>query len=163
MRSGGRLVALPARAVIETMRPLPIEPLRGAPRFVRGTSVVRGVPTPIVDLGALLGGRDGASARRLISVRAGGRQQGGRQQGREQQGGEQQGSERQVGLLVDEVVGVRDGRAFAQRGLSPLLQGSSDDAVREMGVLDGELLTVLREGCLVPEQAWEAVRAGGTA
>jgi purine-binding chemotaxis protein CheW len=36
------------------MRPLPIESVAGTPSFVRGVSVIRGVPTPVVDLKALL-------------------------------------------------------------------------------------------------------------
>jgi chemotaxis signal transduction protein len=36
------------------MRPLRIEPVGGTPGFVRGVSMIRGAPTPVVDLKALL-------------------------------------------------------------------------------------------------------------
>src|SRR5205809_310773 len=57
VRSGA--CALPLMHVIETMRPLPIEPMACALSFVRGISIIRGAPTPVVDLGALLGTSDG--------------------------------------------------------------------------------------------------------
>ncbi len=51
---GARACAFPLHHVAETMRPLPIEPVAGTPSFVRGVSVIRGMPTPVVDLKALL-------------------------------------------------------------------------------------------------------------
>jgi purine-binding chemotaxis protein CheW len=36
------------------MRPLPIKPIAGTPGFVRGVSIIRGAPTPVIDLKALL-------------------------------------------------------------------------------------------------------------
>lgn len=55
LRAQERLCAFPLESVIEVMRPLPIEPLPDVPAYVLGASLVRGLPTPIVDLGALLG------------------------------------------------------------------------------------------------------------
>ena len=46
------LAALPLEHVVETMRPLPVEPLGDAPRFILGLSIVRGEPIPVVDVGA---------------------------------------------------------------------------------------------------------------
>ena len=51
---GARACAFPLRHVAETLRPLPIKPVAGTPGFVRGVSVIRGTPTPVVDLKALL-------------------------------------------------------------------------------------------------------------
>ena len=48
--AGARACAIPLDYVAETMRPLPIEPVAGTPGFVRGVSVIRGAPTPVVDL-----------------------------------------------------------------------------------------------------------------
>ena len=55
-RAGSMLCALRLADVIETMRPLGTRPLAGTPAFVRGVSIVRGVPTPVVDVARLLGG-----------------------------------------------------------------------------------------------------------
>ena len=51
---GARACAFPLHHVAETMRPLPIKGVAGTPGFVRGVSVIRGTPTPVVDLKALL-------------------------------------------------------------------------------------------------------------
>jgi chemotaxis signal transduction protein len=46
----GRLCAVPLSHVIEIMRPLPVEPISSVPSFVQGISIIRGIPTPVVDL-----------------------------------------------------------------------------------------------------------------
>jgi purine-binding chemotaxis protein CheW len=51
---GARACAFPLHHVAETMRPLPIKHVAGTPGFVCGVSVIRGLPTPVVDLKALL-------------------------------------------------------------------------------------------------------------
>jgi chemotaxis signal transduction protein len=56
---GARQCAFPLHLVAETLRPLPIEPVAGTPSFVRGMSVIRGKPTPVVDLKALLDNNHG--------------------------------------------------------------------------------------------------------
>ena len=52
--AGAHACAFPLHHVVEIMRPLPIKSVAGTPGFVRGVSVVRGAPTPVVDLKALL-------------------------------------------------------------------------------------------------------------
>src|SRR5688572_15607941 len=54
-RVSTRVCALPLDAVVETMRPLVVEPVAGAPGFVSGLSIVRGEPIPVVDAARLLG------------------------------------------------------------------------------------------------------------
>jgi hypothetical protein len=54
-RADGRLCALGLEYVSEIMRPVPVVPMAGAPPFVRGVCVIRGVPTPVVDTAALVG------------------------------------------------------------------------------------------------------------
>ena len=54
-RFAGRIGAVPAELAVETMRPLPVEGLPAAPSFVAGVALIRGVPTPVVDLAALVG------------------------------------------------------------------------------------------------------------
>jgi len=68
------------------MRPLPIEPVAGTPGFVRGVSVIRGAPTPVVDLKALLeNGENSATYGRFVTIKLG---------------------ERRVAIGVDGVVGL---------------------------------------------------------
>jgi purine-binding chemotaxis protein CheW len=133
----GRLCAVPLAHVIEIMRPLSVVPVSDAPSFVKGISIIRGIPTPVVDLGALLGFPHGV-ADRFVTLRVG---------------------ERQVALSVDSVLGVRelDGSKIGE--LPPLLQGASTDAIEAMGTLDEQLLVVLRAGWELPDEVWQTLTA----
>lgn len=127
----GTLAALAAEHVIETMRPLPCEPVAGAPPFVAGVAIIRGRPTPVVDVGALLGAPREALSERWITVAVG---------------------ERVVGLAVSDVVGVRRLTGDVAPGaMPPLLTDAARGAVSALGVLDGELLLVLERASLVPD------------
>lgn len=131
VRAGAARVALPLASALETLRPLPCAPLPHSPPWVTGASVIRGAPTPVVDLGRLLGGPP-ALPTRLVTVRAGARV---------------------VALAVQEVLGVR--ALDPTQSLPPLL-AESDERVAALSALDGELLLVLREGCLLEACATEA-------
>jgi len=133
VRSGGQTCALPVRAVIEVMRPLPVRPVAGAPAFVRGAALVRGAPAPVVDLAAVLG-LDSSTPSRFVSIRVG---------------------ERALVLAVDAVLGVRRLPRDTLAVLPPLLAGA--ETVAALGVLDADLLLVLREAALVPDELWSAL------
>jgi purine-binding chemotaxis protein CheW len=124
-----RLCALPLENIIETTRPLPIEPVAGAPDFLLGLAVVRGAAVPIVDAERLLGGGQ-VSASRFVMLRVG---------------------ERRVGLAVESVLGVRQVVADSLEELPPLLRGADAAAVSAIGTLDAELLMVLQAARIVPE------------
>jgi purine-binding chemotaxis protein CheW len=132
-----RVCAVPLMHVVETMRPLPVESIRGVPSFVRGVSIIRGVPTPVVDLGAILGA-PGGTAERIVTLRLG---------------------DRQVALCVDAVLGIRDLHLPATQELPPLLQGASQDVVEAIGTLDEQFLMVLRAGWELPGEVWQALAA----
>jgi purine-binding chemotaxis protein CheW len=135
-RVGTRLCALSLIDVVETMRPLPVEPVAGAPEFVRGVSIIRGSSMPLVDAAHLLGA-EGATARRFVTLRS--------------QGG-------MVALAVDEVLGVRVLPLDALRASPPLLSEARAGVVRALGTLDQQLLVVLEAARLVPESVWESIR-----
>src|SRR4051812_28188151 len=67
-RAGSLLCALRLDEVIETMRPLAVRPLAGMLAFVRGVTIMRGVPTPVVDVARLVGGEAGEVSR-FLAVR----------------------------------------------------------------------------------------------
>jgi purine-binding chemotaxis protein CheW len=136
-----RLCALPLRDVIETMRPLPMEVVAGAPHFVRGLAVIRGEPVPVVDAARLLGEED-APFERWITLTVGARQ---------------------VALAVGGVLGVRRLPADARRALPPLLSDVSRDLVSGLGLLDESLLLVLQGGHLLSDDAWASLDLAGTA
>jgi purine-binding chemotaxis protein CheW len=125
------LCALPVARVIEVMRPLPIEPLSGMPRFVRGLCVIRGSPVPVIDGSLLLGGGDGCVGR-MVTLRVG---------------------DRIVALTAEQVTGIQPIEAAAANRLPPLLQNAAGGAVETIRALDGELLLLLDTLRIIPE-AW---------
>jgi purine-binding chemotaxis protein CheW len=130
--------AVPLRHVIETMRPLPIEGISGVPSFVRGVAVIRGIPTPVVDLGAILGTSPEFTGDRLVTVRSG---------------------DRQVALSVSTVLGIRDLDVLTTtQELPPLLQGAPRDVIEKIGMLDERFLMVLQEGWELADEVWHAMR-----
>lgn len=134
-----RMCALALNHVIETMRPLPIEVVSGVPSFVRGVAIIRGIPTPVVDLGAVLGASSEHKGERFVTVRAG---------------------DRQVAMLVSTVIGIRDFEALAlTQELPPLLQEASQDVIEKIGTLDERFLEVLREGWKLSDEVWHTVMA----
>lgn len=138
VQAGAGLCALPIRAVTETMRPAAARPLAGAPPFVAGVAIVRGVPTPVIDLAALLGGAPEAAPGRWVIVRSGARL---------------------AALAVRRVAGVA---SLPSAGTQvPLLDGAASGAVASLRALDGELLVVLEEGRLVPEDVLRAAAGEG--
>jgi purine-binding chemotaxis protein CheW len=130
--------AMPLECVIEMMRPLAIEPLGGMPSFVLGVAIIRGIPTPVLDLGAILG-KPNELAARFVTVRAG---------------------DKQVALAVDRVLGIRDlDTKITTPEISPLLQKASQDVVETIGTLDEQVLMVLRAGWELPDEVWQAMTA----
>lgn len=127
-RVGRRRCALPIDAVIETMRPLPLEPIADAHETVLGVAVIRSSPTVVVDLARVLGA-DSAPPARFVTIRTG---------------------PRTVALAVEEVVGVETLADDALHALPPLLATSSS-AVVSLGNVDRDLLVVLEASKLAPE------------
>jgi purine-binding chemotaxis protein CheW len=124
------------------MRPLPIEPLAGAPPFVLGLSLIRGIATPVVDVGALVGAKDSPAFTRFVTLRLTDR--------------------RPVALAVEAVLGTRTLRGLGLSELPPLLRDANPHLIASIGALDRELLTVLETARLVPD-ATSGVRPGVTA
>lgn len=130
-----QVCAVPLAHIIETMRPLPSNALAGTPSFVLGVSIIRGLPTPVVDLGLLLGSTPACPAR-FITVRLGGRQ---------------------VAFAVDTVLGIHELDQSRIGELPPLLQGASQESIAAIGTLDQQTLAVLRAGWQLPGTVWPAV------
>jgi len=131
-----RLCALPLRHVVETMRPLPVEALPKAHAFVRGLAVVRGIPIPVVDAGALLGDEAAPESARFVSLKTG---------------------ERHIALAVEGVLGIHDLTSSSPRELPPLLREANADVVSALSTLDSALLLVLQDARMVPESVWQSL------
>jgi purine-binding chemotaxis protein CheW len=130
---GSHRFAIPLRSVAETMRPLPVDPIRGAPSFVMGLSMIRGAPVPVLDAGLLLfGANRSVEPSRFVTLDLKGRQ---------------------VALAVTSVTGVRRLPVEAS-SLPPLLAGEPASRIEAVARLDSELHFVLNEAHLVPESIW---------
>jgi len=137
-RAGAGLCALPLDHVVEIMRVLPVEAVAAASPCLRGLSIIRGQPVPVVDLGVLLG-ETACAAARLVAVTIGGRP---------------------VALAVAAVLGVRTLDPTTLSALPPLLRDAASDAVSAIGTLDAELLFLLQAGRLVPQSLFDQLDAG---
>ena len=134
---GTRACAIPLHHVAETMRPLPIQSVAGMPNFVRGVSVVRGTPTPVVDLKALLENSENSlSYGRFVSLKL---------------------EERRVVIGVDSVVGMKHLDSAQLGELPPLLRDVNTGLIESFGTRDAELLLVLRAAHIVPDEVWASL------
>ncbi|HEX4339663.1 MAG TPA: chemotaxis protein CheW [Polyangiaceae bacterium] len=128
-RAGARTCALPLTHVVETMRPLAIEPFAGAPTFVAGLSRIRGEHVPVIDLGRLLGAKDETEPTRFVLLRVG---------------------SRTIAIRVDAVIGVGSLPESTSREVPRLLAGADETAVATLAARDAELMLVLDSARLLP-------------
>ena len=135
-RIGSCIGALAVKDVRETMRPLPIEPLSGAPPFVLGLAIVRGSPTPVIDAGRLLGS-SASSPARFISLKL---------------------EERAAVLAVDAVLDIRPLPKGILVDTPPLLREADQGLISVIGALDTKLLVVLEAARLVPDSIWSSIK-----
>jgi purine-binding chemotaxis protein CheW len=116
------------------MRPLPIEPVEGMPPFLLGLAVIRGTPVPVVSLSTLIGASQTETISRFVALRLG---------------------DRRVALAVGTVIGIRELGGLGVEAMPPLLRETRMDFIEAIGVLDAQLLLVLRASRLVPEETWQ--------
>ncbi|MBX3190413.1 MAG: chemotaxis protein CheW [Labilithrix sp.] len=143
-RARRRTCALPIACVVETMRPLPVEPLAGTPRPVLGLSVIRGGPLAVVDFGALIGdhedleGHEDPVSNRFLVVRTG---------------------TRKVALAVDAVIGIRTMPPETLAALPPLLRSARAE-IEGVAALDDQIVLLVDSARIVSEAAWAAIERG---
>jgi purine-binding chemotaxis protein CheW len=139
-RAGSLLCALRLDEVVETLRPLATQPLAGTPPFVRGISVLRGVPTPVIDVARLLGGAQ-IEPERYVAVRT------------------ERGT---VALATGPILGIRNVDANAAGGHPALLGARSSRLVAGVATVGAEPLLLLQSMRTVPDEVWEAAAAAVT-
>jgi purine-binding chemotaxis protein CheW len=135
VRVPGAICAFALDAVVEIMRPLPVRTLAGMPAFVRGLALVRGAPTPVIDLSTLFLGSE-LTGTRFVILKTGGRT---------------------AAVIVNEVLGVVQIDRSTFQEMPPVLQSARSELVEEIGTLDSQLLVTLRTARLVPDTVWEAI------
>lgn len=138
-RVGRVACALPIAHVVETMRPLPIEPIARAGEdalaIVIGIAVIRGAAVPVIDARKLLG-VEGGPATRLVVLETG---------------------ERRIALAVDAVLDVQEIDAATLERLPPLLASARRESVSALATRDAELMVVLDAARALPEEQWRAL------
>ncbi|GIF14064.1 chemotaxis protein CheW [Actinoplanes teichomyceticus] len=133
-RAGPLFCAISLDEVVETMRPLPTRPLAGTPPYVAGLTILRGEPSPVIDVARLLTGTT-SDIDRYVAVR---------------------GGPGPVACATGPVLGVRTVHATAPDGPSTLFTGASRALVAAVGTVGTEPLLVLRSIRSVPDEVWEA-------
>lgn len=135
MRIAGRRCGIPLRRVRETMRPLALTPVSGAPAGVLGLSTVRGVHTPVLDAAALVGmaaATERAPGARWVVLQV---------------------DDRTVALAVDAVEGVTRRADVAVEVLPPVVDVGG--AWGGVAATDAALLLVLDDARWLPERIAE--------
>jgi purine-binding chemotaxis protein CheW len=133
-RAGSLLCALRLDEVIEIMRPLAVRPLAGTPSYVRGVTIMRGVPTPVIDVARLVGGEQ-ADADRFVAVRT------------------ERGP---IALATGPVLGIRAAVTDAAAQHPALLGGASSRLVAGVGTIDAEPVLLLQSMRVLPDEVWAA-------
>jgi purine-binding chemotaxis protein CheW len=136
-RTGSRHFALPMQQVVETMRMLPIEAVTGCPSIVRGLSVIRGAPTPVIDV-ALLFDSQSDQCERLVTVRTG---------------------KRTIALATQAVVGVWESADGELDDLPPLL--GNVEAISGLKMLDQQLVFLLHVARIIPDDSLVRFNSAG--
>ncbi len=136
-RIGTRVAALALHDIQETLRPLPVESLVGAPAFVLGTAILRGLPTPVIDVERLLGSSTSTIAR-FVTLKLGART---------------------VALAVGAVLDVRSLPLHSLSPVPKLLGDAGATLLSALGSLDCELLMVLEAAHVVPDAVWASIDA----
>jgi purine-binding chemotaxis protein CheW len=139
-RLASRFCAFPLPSVVECMRPLPTETIPAAPRFLRGVAVIRGAPTPVVDLAVVVGAPGDTPPGRYVLLRVG---------------------DRRVAVAVDRVLGVFRADGAILGDLPPLLQDAEAASVAAIGMRDEQLVLVLNPTKIIPEDVWRALESSG--
>jgi len=128
--------AFPVETVSEITRVLPLRALAGGPAYLRGASLIRGRPTPIIDLALLLGGDALSRPTRYVVLR---------------------GSS-PVALAVDAVTGVRVEPRAALGALPRLLTFAGGEHVRSLLSLDGDLVPVIASAFVLPSEVLNEIQ-----
>ncbi|MEV4141746.1 chemotaxis protein CheW [Dactylosporangium sp. NPDC049742] len=118
---GDLLCALPLREVVETIRPLPVQPLAGTADVLLGVSVIRGLAVPVVDTARLLGAAAERPSR-FVTTRTG---------------------SGPLAYATGPVRGVLPVEPDADRPPPPMLAASATRIVAAVGVLDARPLLFL--------------------
>ncbi|WP_245674220.1 chemotaxis protein CheW [Actinoplanes rectilineatus] len=140
-RAGPLYCALPLDEVVETMRPLVTRPLAGTAPYVLGLAILRGAPSPVIDVTRLLTGAEG-EIERYVTVRAG------------------RGT---IALGTGPVLGVQEIEVEPPEGPSALFSGVSKSLIAAVGTVGDEPLLLLHSISAVPDEVWEAVGDDGEA
>jgi len=112
--------------------------MNNMPSCVRGLSVIRGHPTPVVDLAKVLGAESFAAGGYFVSLRI---------------------SSRCIVLALDKVCGIYELNKCQLSDLPPLLENAGSEFIEAIGNLDSQFMVVLNAARIVPDEVWTALAA----
>jgi len=137
-RAGSCLCALRLDDVIETMRPSAVRPLTGMPGYVRGVTVMRGVPTPVLDVAHLLGEAH-TEIVRFVAVRT------------------ERGP---AAFATGEVLGIRTAGTHVADPPPGALLGPAGTLVAGVSRLNDQPLLLVQCMRVLPDEVWAAAAGG---
>jgi len=130
VQAGTRNIAIPLGDIVETLRPLAVDPLQTSLGYLAGVSVVRGEPVPVVDLAALLQpGAKGGQGRWVVL----------------------KGKPSSVVLSVDRIVGLKRLDRAQMKEVPPLLREFHTDLARAIVLQDAHCTTLI-DASRIPER-----------
>jgi purine-binding chemotaxis protein CheW len=137
--AGSQICAVPLVNVIEVFRPLPIQPMPTLPSFVLGLSLIRGNPTPVVQLSSLIEAKRPQKNRRFVLLRI---------------------DPRPIALAVEEVLKICDLELSQFIALPQLLHDPRSEATSMIGRMDQQLLVLLQATRFISQEIWEELEIG---
>ncbi|MBD8526773.1 chemotaxis protein CheW [Pseudomarimonas arenosa] len=141
LQAAGRPCAVPLDAVIEVLRPLPIDALTDVPAYLLGLSVLRGQPVAVLDLPRLLG-QPGEAIGRWLHLRVG---------------------PRRLALAVPSVGRVEHLDQLDWQPLPALFEGDAARVVQQVAQRDQQLYVQLNVMRLLPDSLWRRLEKGASA
>lgn len=142
LQTGKTTCALALPQVVEVMRVLEVGSVPGLPPYVLGLCTIRGKPTPVVALPALLDQFDGERLERYVTLRI------------------PRGT---LALAVPRVLGIADLSRLELERLPPLLTHVRAEVVDSIAIREQALLLVLQAGRILTDEVWNDLLAEASA
>jgi purine-binding chemotaxis protein CheW len=134
LKDGNIFLCIPARHTIEIMRPLPIRQLLNPPHCILGISIIRGKPTPVLDIFKLLNTESGNKPTRFVLIKSG---------------------EKELALAVAQVLYTTSIPLTVLNELPSVFREGNDTMIKSLAVADEQLGAMLDASKLMTKELLE--------